>query len=146
MCAQCKDSPKATVLACLPLAAPVGLSSLLILTLCGSERVLVVSTEPLDVTGVGTTDRGQTVGLIVLTLISQWPGLGFAGLLRIAAPLACLPTCPHADLSTCSPARLHAMPASIPVYLPAYMLACLHACMLDRMLACVPPLAVFFVA
>ena len=33
---------------CLPLAAPIGLSPLLILTLCGPERVLVVSTEPLD--------------------------------------------------------------------------------------------------
>ena len=33
---------------CLPLAAPIGLSPLLVLTLCGSERVLVVSTEPLD--------------------------------------------------------------------------------------------------
>ena len=33
---------------CLPLAAPIGLSPLLILTLCGSERVLVVSTEPPD--------------------------------------------------------------------------------------------------
>ena len=39
---------KASVLGCLPLAAPIGLSLLLILTLCGSERVLVVSTEPLD--------------------------------------------------------------------------------------------------
>ena len=36
------------MLVCLPLAAPIGLSPLLILTLCGSERVLVVSTEPLD--------------------------------------------------------------------------------------------------
>ena len=36
------------VLVCLPLAAPIGLSPLHILTLCGSERVLVVSTEPLD--------------------------------------------------------------------------------------------------
>ena len=35
-------------LGCLPLAAPIGLSPLLILTLCGSERVLVVSTEPPD--------------------------------------------------------------------------------------------------
>ena len=33
---------------CLPLAAPIGLSPLLILILCGPERVLVVSTEPLD--------------------------------------------------------------------------------------------------
>ena len=39
---------KASVLRCVPLAAPIGLSPLLILTLCGSERVLVVSTEPPD--------------------------------------------------------------------------------------------------
>ena len=39
---------KASVSDCLPLAAPIGLSPLLILTLCGSERALVVSTEPLD--------------------------------------------------------------------------------------------------
>ena len=39
---------KASVLGCLPLAAPIGLSPLLILTLCGSECVLVVSTETLD--------------------------------------------------------------------------------------------------
>ena len=32
----------------LSLAAPIGLSPLLILTLCGSKRVLVVSTEALD--------------------------------------------------------------------------------------------------
>ena len=38
---------EAMVLACLPLAAPIGLSPLHILTLCGSERVLVLSTEPL---------------------------------------------------------------------------------------------------
>ena len=34
---------EAVVLVCLPLAAPIGLSPLHILTLCGSERVLVVS-------------------------------------------------------------------------------------------------------
>ena len=39
---------KASVSDCLPLAAPIGLSPLLILTLCGSERVLVVQTEPPD--------------------------------------------------------------------------------------------------
>ena len=39
---------KASVSGCLPLAAPIGLSPLHILTLCGSERVLVVSTEPPD--------------------------------------------------------------------------------------------------
>ena len=37
---------KASVLGCLPLAVPIGLSPLLILTLCGPECVLVVSTEP----------------------------------------------------------------------------------------------------
>ena len=39
---------KASVSDCLPLAAPIGLSPLHILTLCGSEHVLVVSTEPPD--------------------------------------------------------------------------------------------------
>ena len=39
---------KALVSDCLPLAAPIGLLPPLILTLCGPERVLVVSTEPPD--------------------------------------------------------------------------------------------------
>ena len=39
---------KASVSDCVPLAAPIGLSPLLIRTLCGPERVLVVSTEPPD--------------------------------------------------------------------------------------------------
>ena len=39
---------KASVFGCSPLAARIGLSPLLILTLCGSERVLVVSMEPPD--------------------------------------------------------------------------------------------------
>ena len=46
---------KASVSDCLPLAAPIGLSPLLILTLCGPERVLVVSTEPPDVLSCLTT-------------------------------------------------------------------------------------------
>ena len=37
------------------LAVPSGLSPLLILTLCGSERVLVVSTEPPDILSCLTT-------------------------------------------------------------------------------------------
>ena len=36
------------MLVCLPLVAPSGCLPLHILTLFGSERVLVVSTEPLD--------------------------------------------------------------------------------------------------
>ena len=39
---------EASVFGCLPLAAPIGLSPLHIPTLYGSERVLVVSTEPQD--------------------------------------------------------------------------------------------------
>ena len=39
---------QAMVLVCLPLAEPIGLSPLHILTLCGSKRVLVMSREPLD--------------------------------------------------------------------------------------------------
>ena len=48
---------KASVLGWLPLA-PIGLSPLLILTLCGSEHVLVVSTEPLDDLPCLTTPGG----------------------------------------------------------------------------------------
>ena len=53
---------KAMVLVCLPLAAPIGLSPLLILTLCGSERVLVVSTEPLDDLSCLTTPGSPETG------------------------------------------------------------------------------------
>ena len=55
---------KASVSDCLPLAAPIGLSPLPILTLCGPERVLVVSTEPPDdlscltTPGVGRREGG----------------------------------------------------------------------------------------
>ena len=52
---------KASVSDCLPLAAPIGLSPLLILTLCGSERVLVVSTEPPDDLSCLTTGGGGAV-------------------------------------------------------------------------------------
>ena len=55
---------EAIVLVCLPLAAPTGLPPLHILTLCGPERVLVVSTEPphdvscLTTPGVGRPGDG----------------------------------------------------------------------------------------
>ena len=42
------DWHEAMVLVCLPLTAPIGLSPFNILILCGSERILVVSTEPMD--------------------------------------------------------------------------------------------------
>ena len=47
------------MLVCLPLAAPIGLSPLHILTLCGSECGLVVSTEPLDDLSCLTTPGSQ---------------------------------------------------------------------------------------
>ena len=51
---------KTLVLGCLPLAAPIGLSPLLILTFCGPERVLVVSTEALDdLSGLTTAGVGR---------------------------------------------------------------------------------------
>ena len=53
---------KASVSDCWPLAAPIGLSPLLILTLCGPERVLVVSTEPLDDLSCLTTPGSATGG------------------------------------------------------------------------------------
>ena len=46
---------KASVSDCSPLAAPIGLSPPLILTLCGPKRVLVVSTEPPDDLSCWTT-------------------------------------------------------------------------------------------
>ena len=50
---------KASVSDYVPLAAPIGLSPLLILTLCGPERVLVVSTEPPDDLSCLTTPGGR---------------------------------------------------------------------------------------
>ena len=50
---------KASVSDCLPLAAPIGLSPLLIPTLCEPERVLVVSMEPPDDLSCLTTPGGR---------------------------------------------------------------------------------------
>ena len=50
---------KALVSDCLPLAAPIGLLPLLILTLRGSERVLIVSMEPPDDLSCLTTPGGR---------------------------------------------------------------------------------------
>ena len=66
---------KASVSDCLPLAAPFGLSPLLILTLCGPERVLVVSTEPPDdlscLTTPGVGCRGDGLLPVPLTRCIQ---------------------------------------------------------------------------
>ena len=54
---------EAMVLVCLLLAAPIGLSPLHIPTLCGPERVLVVSTEPPDDLSCLTTPGSAQGGL-----------------------------------------------------------------------------------
>ena len=91
---------------CLPLAAPIGLLPLLILTLCGSERVLVVSTEPPDdlscltTPGVGRPRDGLRGGggglggrglLLRLTavLIHPWDRLPNAHQTRLQIALQC---------------------------------------------------------
>ena len=56
---------KASVSDCLPLAAPIGLLPLLILTLCGPERVLVVPMEPPDDLSCLTTPGSRVVTLAV---------------------------------------------------------------------------------
>ena len=82
----------------LPLAAPIGLSQLHITTLCGFERVLVVSTEPPDdlscltTPGVGcprdglqrelaTRGGGGEAGVLGSAEPDSW-GLGIAALVR----------------------------------------------------------------
>ena len=62
----------------MPLAAPIGHSPLLILTLCGSEHVLVVSTEPPDdlscLTPQGPAVPGEGVGVWRAALLSAAAG------------------------------------------------------------------------
>ena len=70
---------KASVSGCLSLAAPIGLSLLLILTLCGSERVLVVSRDALDDLSCLTTQAGGggRVGIYHTYMhIIVWQGRG----------------------------------------------------------------------
>ena len=108
---------KASVSDCLSLAAPIGLSPPLILTLCGPERVLVVSTEPPDdlscltTPGVGCPGDGAVARAVDLGGGSKggYPPL----LLRCAAililpwPAAC-PACtiPKSRQSSCTAHRL----------------------------------------
>ena len=61
---------KASVSDCLPLAAPIGLSPLLILTLCGPERVLVVSWRGGGGPGLQHRRRGGICGLFLTYLYS----------------------------------------------------------------------------
>ena len=75
---------RASVFGCVPLAAPIGLSPLHIPTLCGSERVLVVSTEPPDdlscltTPGVGCPGDGA-VARAVDQVHPDAPGQGGGG-------------------------------------------------------------------
>ena len=81
---------KASVLGCLPLAVPMGLSPLLILTLCGSERVLLVSTEPLDdLSCLTTPSRRRAVACAVGQV---HPGAHSESMLGLPTPaLTCAP-------------------------------------------------------
>ena len=65
---------KAWVSDYLPLAAPIGLSPLHILTLCGPERVLVVSTEPPDDLSCLTTPGVSCPGDGLLPVPLGWGG------------------------------------------------------------------------
>ena len=56
------------MLVCLPLAAPIDLAPLHLLTLCESERVLVVFTEPLEDLSCLTT-RGSAVPEMLLPML-----------------------------------------------------------------------------
>ena len=77
---------KASVSDCLPLAAPIGLSPLLVLTLCGPERVLVVSTEPLDDLSCLTT-LGSAVPETVARAVDQvHPGAHSESMLGLPTP------------------------------------------------------------
>ena len=81
---------KASVSGCLPLAAPIGLWPLLILTLRGSERVLVVSTEPPDdlscLTTPGVGCPGDRLFLVPLTRGIQMQTRSPCGVRSIPAP------------------------------------------------------------
>ena len=72
------DWHKASVSGCLPLAVPIGLSPLLILTLCGPERVLVVLTEPPDDLSCLTTPGVGCPGDGLLPLLLREGGGGLA--------------------------------------------------------------------
>ena len=77
---------QASVSDCLPLPAPIGLSPLLILTLCGPERVLVVSTEPPDdlscLTTPGVGCPGDWLLPVPLTRCIQMHTQGGGGALK----------------------------------------------------------------
>ena len=85
------------VLVCLPLAAPIGLSPLLILTLCGSERVLVVSTEPLDDLSCLTTQGRLSQRRTVARAVDQvHPDAHSESVLGLPTPaLTCVHWCVH---------------------------------------------------
>ena len=110
---------KASVSDCLPLVAPIGLSPLHILTLCGSERVLVVSTEPPDDLsclttpgvgrpGDGTADSGGGGGGVQVRIFSQFRNFwqvcaisrNFPAIAYCSSPslACCRPVCPLADM------------------------------------------------
>ena len=88
---------EALVLVGLPLAAPIGLTPLLILTLCGSKRVLVVSTEPLDELSSLTTPGRLSQRQAVARAVDQvHPDAHSESVLGLQTPaLTCARQCVH---------------------------------------------------
>ena len=74
---------KASVSDCLPVVAPIGLSPLPMPTLCGPERVLVVSTEPLFDYSGGRLSRRRAVARAVHQV---HPDVHSESMLRLATP------------------------------------------------------------
>ena len=106
------------MLVCLPLAAPIGLSPLLILTLCGPERVLVVSTEPPDDLSCLTTPGVGRPG------VAGGGGLMWAAVRGIAqCPVGVCPTLSPPALLSPSPA-LGGVRAPAPVFEERWCLFC----------------------
>ena len=85
------------MLVCLPLAVPIGLSSLYIPTLRGSKRVLVVSTEPLDddlscLTTPGWLSQRQAV---VCAVDQVHPDAHYESMLGLRTPALTCARCVH---------------------------------------------------
>ena len=95
------------MLVCLPLAAPIGLSPLLILTLCGPERVLVVSTEPPDDLSCLTTPGvGRPGDGAVARAVDQGHPEAHSESMRGFAPTGCAPPPVKGEAKEVSSGRL----------------------------------------
>ena len=104
------------------LAAPIGLSPLLILTLCGPERVLVVSTEPPDDLSCFTTPGVSRPGDgAVAHAVVPRGGEGVTKALsrvearRLSSPGRCASVDSRGPLDSVGPKRAHHLRGSVAV-------------------------------